>query len=59
MIKRWMEQDAAENLVNEKAGCGCTYNYDDKFEVLCDEHQAEKAEMDAEYEWDIYLHSVE
>lgn len=54
MIKHFMEQEAMEFLANEKSRCGCYYNYDDKFEVLCDEHQAEADEADREYQWAIY-----
>lgn len=53
MSKRWMEEEQAAIRADRKNDCGCYFNFDDKFEVLCNEHQAEKDEADAEYQWSV------
>ena len=50
MTKRWMESEAEKKRAEEKRTCGCYFNWDDKFEVLCDAHRAEAEERECENE---------
>lgn len=45
-----MEEETEKQQRAEKANCGCRYNWDDKFEELCEKHQAE-ADQEAEREY--------
>lgn len=42
MTKRWMEKEREQKTAEEKKTCGCYWNYDDKFEVLCEKHADEE-----------------
>lgn len=42
--KRQAEEAAERELRKEKETCGCKWNYDDKFEILCGKHQEEADE---------------
>lgn len=44
LTKRWMESERDKQRAEEKRTCGCHFNYDDKFEVLCEKHRAESEE---------------
>lgn len=39
-----MEQEREAKLQSEKALCECYWNFDDKFEVLCEKHRTEAEE---------------
>lgn len=46
MTKRMMEAEQEARLAAEKAVCECYWNWDDKFEVLCEKHLAEYQERE-------------
>ena len=48
LTKREMEREREAKLAEEKQSCGCCWNFDDKFEELCEKHAAEEAEAESE-----------
>jgi hypothetical protein len=43
-----MEKERDEKRAAEKKTCGCYWDFDDKFEVLCEKHAAEEEERQYE-----------
>lgn len=46
LTKRWFEAERDAQLAEEKKTCGCKFNYDDKFEELCEKHAEEEKAAD-------------
>ena len=49
MTKRWMETEREKEIAEEKKSCGCYWDLDDKFEVLCAKHAAQIEEEERQY----------
>lgn len=45
-----MEKEAEQKLAEEKKTCGCHWDLNDKFEVLCEKHAEEEEERQRAYE---------
>lgn len=55
MIKRWMESEREAQERKDKETCGCYWDWNGKFEVLCEKHAGEAA---SEIERDIETYQL-